>query len=310
MTTIATRQGIGFAQPFHPVLYLPNFGDGSDALNTILRGYNAPVPMKIPWIALAPTHLYLPNNTTYIPIWAKVGPNVNITHMWVRIIPPYWVPPSPTPPDINGSQIVQDDRTWVSLNDPNLDGNYSGNVNPGNGPGGPIPKGDYQINLIPEGLNGTLGSIVTTRVTINDNGTAPTDNTPPVIAILNPLSGSIVNGTVNLDAYGDDDQGLQSLQLFVDGMSVANKTMPTTYPYPDIVDAWNSTQTTNGLHVVTAETKDNAGLTTNASITMFVNNTSPASPFVAGYVPSVLIGTSILTIAVAIIGMRKKLVVR
>lgn len=97
-----------------PIGLLANYGDGYDALNTVIQGENAPVPIPIPWIALAPLHIYLPGGAQSIPIWAQVPQGVNITHIYARIIPPYWTPPSPPSPDINGSQMVQDNSSWSS----------------------------------------------------------------------------------------------------------------------------------------------------------------------------------------------------
>ncbi len=63
---------------FPPFGVLPNSGDGVDAMNTIIRGDNAPVPIQYPIIAHIPKRIYIATSvSSQIPIWA-----VNSKHFY------------------------------------------------------------------------------------------------------------------------------------------------------------------------------------------------------------------------------------
>ena len=170
---------------FPPFGVLPNSGDGVDAMNTIIRGDNAPVPIQYPIIAHIPKSIYIATSvSSQIPIWAVIQNTSTVDHVWARVIPPYWQPPTPPSPDVNGSQIVQDDQSvkLIPLYDQIGTGNYTSNAD---GKYFGQYNGTYYINFIAQG-DGGIGPIVTESATLNQNGTAPVDNTPPMVAITNP----------------------------------------------------------------------------------------------------------------------------
>ncbi len=175
----------------------------------------------------------------------------------------------------------------------NADGKYFGQYN-----------GTYYINFIAQG-DGGIGPIVTESATLNQNGTAPVDNTPPMVAITNPQSGAIINDSINITAYGDDAQGLQSLGLFIDGVSVANETM-TTYPYPDIEFPLNVTSYSTGVHNITAIATNIAGLTASDTINIGIINPTATNNGIPGYDTYILIGSSIMSIASVYLIKRRK----
>jgi hypothetical protein len=292
---IITFPQISFPIPINipPQYFLPNGGDGMDAVSTPIKGFNPFNIIYYPIISAVSKHTYLPNSTIYIPIWAKIQNISTVAHIWARVMPPYWTPPSPPNPDTQGSQIIQDLTTpMIELSDQLGDGNYSGYYDAR----GQVP-GDFYINIIPEGEAG-LGPIVTSTVTLNQNGTAPLERTHPVINILSPLNQTFVSGIVNITAYGDDVQGLKSVQLYLDGVSVENQTMPEFYPYPDAIFSCNTTLYGNGVHNITAIATNNAGLTSSITNQVYFYNisNSGSSNSILGYFPIIVIGVSILSL--------------
>ena len=62
------------------------------------------------------------------------------------------------------------------------------------------------------------------------------DNTPPVVAILNPLDGQTVSGTVNIVAEATDNVSLQKVEFYIDGM------LESTVPNPPFDYLWSHSQ--------------------------------------------------------------------
>jgi hypothetical protein len=120
-----------------------------------------------------------------------------------------------------------------------------------------------QARATDTGGNTGLSPVVSIRV----------DNTPPVVAVTSPISGSTVSGTVSVTASASDaTSGVASVDFLVDG---ALQTTVTVSPY---LFSWNTTAATNGSHVLAARAHDNAGnVTTSANVTVTVNNCVPES---------------------------------
>jgi hypothetical protein len=77
------------------------------------------------------------------------------------------------------------------------------------------------------GNNGFSGASVVRVV----SGASP-DTLPPVIAILNPVTGAIVNDTVNVAVQVEDDTGIDRVEYYVDGTLVfSNNQEPYNYQW-------------------------------------------------------------------------------
>jgi hypothetical protein len=271
-----------------PTPFLPNGGDGFDASNTVIRGWNAPVPAPKPKITAMVKHKWV-NTTIAVPVWVQVENATFVKKMWAQIIPPYWSPPEPSQPVDNASAIIQDPNINIVELLPTGNSNYSRTFNP-------VVRGDYRVNIIPEGFGG-LGDIIPSIVTLNDNGLPPTDDTPPMVVITNPLASSTLSGSLTISAHGDDDQVLKSVQIFIDGVKVADQAMPAAYPYPDATVAFDTTKYGNGLHQVKAVATDVANQIGTQTITVFVQNPVAFDPtffittivvFAAGFIIGVV----------------------
>jgi thermitase len=88
---------------------------------------------------------------------------------------------------------------------------------------------------------------------------ATSDKTAPAVAVATPSTGAEVHDLVTVDVQAQDDFGVASIDLLVDGSVVANETGedPTT-PYVYRF-AWDSRQVADGEHRLTARARDAAG---------------------------------------------------
>ena len=122
-------------------------------------------------------------------------------------------------------------------------------------------------------------------ITIAPDGTitvAPSDATPPTVAITSPASGATVSGTVTVTASASDNVGIAGVQFQYNGIN---------FDAEDVFPPYSATAYTNnvpnGSYTFTAVARDAAGnRTTSAPVSVTVSNdatpptvalTSPAS---------------------------------
>jgi hypothetical protein len=106
------------------------------------------------------------------------------------------------------------------------------------------------------------------------------DNAAPTVTITSPTSGSVVNGTVAVNATAADNaggSGISKVEFYVDGTLSSTDTLtPFTF-------SWDTTPLTFGTtHTLSAKAYDNVGpanVTTSASVNVTVNDTTaPTTP--------------------------------
>lgn len=94
------------------------------------------------------------------------------------------------------------------------------------------------------------------------------DTQAPSVLITAPTSGTVSN-TVTVTANASDTVGVTGVQFKLDGNNLGSE--DTNAPYST---SWNTAQTSNGTHTLTAVARDAAGnVTTSASVTVTVSNT-------------------------------------
>jgi len=100
------------------------------------------------------------------------------------------------------------------------------------------------------------------------------DTTPPVVTMTLPVDGATVSGaSVTVSAAASDNVGLAGVQFLLDGFTLGAEA--TVAPYSI---AWNTTQTTSGLHTLTAFARDAAGnVSTSAPVSVTVVSGAPVS---------------------------------
>lgn len=101
------------------------------------------------------------------------------------------------------------------------------------------------------------------------SGPPSSDTQAPAVSLTMPTSGTTVSGvSVTVSADASDDVGVAAVQFLLDGASLGSE--DTTSPYSII---WDSTQTIDGAHTLTARARDVAGnQTTSAGISVTVGN--------------------------------------
>ncbi len=106
-------------------------------------------------------------------------------------------------------------------------------------------------------------------VTVINQGNTPTETTPtttgtpPAIGIVDPSDGATVSGLVNITFVADDEDGILSTEILIDGAVRANATTM----------IWNTTLENNGRHRIVCRATDIEGTPGEASVTVTVNNT-------------------------------------
>ena len=95
----------------------------------------------------------------------------------------------------------------------------------------------------------------------------PEDTTPPIAVISHPLSGQTVSGTVAFTVMAQDDIGIATVELFIDGSSTpVESTSTSTYTY-----SWNTTALeNNSQHTLSAQVTDTSNNTTLAQPIMVI----------------------------------------
>ena len=121
--------------------------------------------------------------------------------------------------------------------------------------------------------NGSSNSAIATG-----SGAAPTDTTPPTIAMTAPLAGATVTGKVTVSASATDNVGVAGVQFILDGVNLGVQV--TTPPY---AVTWDTTTAASGAHTLSAVARDASGNTgTSARVTVTVANgsttTAPTGP--------------------------------
>jgi len=97
----------------------------------------------------------------------------------------------------------------------------------------------------------------------------PADTTPPGIQFVSPINGAIVTGSVTVSANASDNVAVVGVQFKLDGTNLGNEVLAAPYTV-----TWNSTQTSNATHTLTAVARDAAGNRTSVNVSVGVSNAS------------------------------------
>jgi len=93
----------------------------------------------------------------------------------------------------------------------------------------------------------------------------PSDNQAPTVAILVPIDGNTITyrDLVPIVVKATDDIGVTSVDIFIDGQMVI------ALPYAPYVYMWDTSNTVDGPHTITATARDAALNSSTAAITIF-----------------------------------------
>jgi len=108
-----------------------------------------------------------------------------------------------------------------------------------------------------------LGLKISTSITVS------VDNTPPTVAMISPEEDSFISGIANI-TFGFSDDNLESATLSLDGKIISDVTYKTFH-------LWNTTEITDGEHVLTLIVSDKASHTKTIERITTVDNTLPTA---------------------------------
>ncbi|KKN27978.1 hypothetical protein LCGC14_0859030 [marine sediment metagenome] len=233
--------------------HLPSTGDGSDAKNTYLSQGCPPKLIQFPQIKFVPLKFWVAYNLTIINIPLSIGVDnsTGIASVICRVIPEDWTPPEPRDNESMGGWDGNESLYQWELT-PDGNGNFTGSL----AINSPILNSNYLLSFFVKDVDGRRGQVVSTQVGINDDGIAPVDNSNPIVIITNPNENTGLKGVVNITAEGDDDQALDKIQIYLDGVLLKDESMPDYYPYPEVVHSINTSDYNLGLHNITARAVD------------------------------------------------------
>ncbi|MFH0948468.1 MAG: Ig-like domain-containing protein [Elusimicrobiota bacterium] len=125
----------------------------------------------------------------------------------------------------------------------------------------------------------TILQPATAQISVTVNNAVP-DN-PPTVSITSPLNGATVSGTVVVISSASDDNGINRVEFYVDGVL---KSSDTTAPYSY---SWDTTASSDGVHTLKAIAVDTSSQTATVQISVTVSNAiGPLSPSVSFVSPS------------------------
>jgi hypothetical protein len=158
-------------------------------------------------------------------------------------------------------------------------------------------NGSHTLTAVARDAAGNSTTSSGVSVSVNNGGNG--DTTPPTVSITAPLPAEgTLSGSVTVSANASDNVGVVGVQFKLDGANLGAE--DTTAPYSV---AWNTAQTSNGSHTLTAVARDAAGnSTTSSGVAVSVNNggngdTTP--PSVSITAPSATEGTISGSVAVS-----------
>jgi hypothetical protein len=132
-----------------------------------------------------------------------------------------------------------------------------------------VPNGTHWLAAQYTDSSGRIGTSPVVSVNVLNSAS----NNPPTVQVTDPAAGQTVNASVALAATAASQNGIPSVQFFVDSVAVGS---PITAPPYNAF--WNTESTADGTHVVTAQATDSAGLVgTSAPVSVTVDNSHPAN---------------------------------
>ncbi len=110
------------------------------------------------------------------------------------------------------------------------------------------------------------GLISRVKITVGVN------NEPPEIAISGVKQGEYVDGTVYLNITANDENGVKSIEILIDGVEVANYQGQSRVTY-----LWQTTAFEDGMHDIEVVAEDSLGNEKSVSIEVYTDNTPPGA---------------------------------
>ncbi len=126
-------------------------------------------------------------------------------------------------------------------------------------------NGPHVLSVVARDATGATSTPFSIPVSVSNPGGG--DTIPPTVTTL-PVPGGAASGTMTLAATAADNAGVVGVRFQLDGRPLGDEVAD-----PPYVISWDTTKTTNRLHLVTAVARDAAGnKTTSAPVSVLVSN--------------------------------------
>jgi hypothetical protein len=129
-------------------------------------------------------------------------------------------------------------------------------------------NGSYTLSAVARDAAGNTATAQSVFTITN----AVADTTLPVVAITNPLAGTVKSGTITATATATDNIGVAGVQFKLNGVNVGSEVL--TSPYSVSID---TTKYTNGSYTISAVARDAAANTATAQAAFTITNTVSAA---------------------------------
>jgi hypothetical protein len=170
------------------------------------------------------------------------------------------------------------DGSWITnlKNLTNEDAPSSNNTDGSYFKVGPLDVSAYKGSALQVAFVVSTDSSLPTTFRLDDVSlqvSTTTDN-PPTTSITSPTNGATVSGTVTVNATSNDDNGVTTLEIDIDGSVKTSNSNSGSLAY-----SWNTTLFSNGQHTIVSKAGDAAGhVTTSSSVFVTVSNGILAAP--------------------------------
>ncbi|MFE8605597.1 Ig-like domain-containing protein [Archangium violaceum] len=148
------------------------------------------------------------------------------------------------------------------------------------------PVGAYTLTTRAYSLSGNV------EVSAPVNVTVARDTTPPTVSITSPTAGTLIRGTVSVQATATDQSQLSRVEFYVDGALIGSDTSS---PY---AISWSPGSAADGDHTLTARAYDsagNVGTSPGVLVTVSSDSTPPTASVTAPAQGATVSGTIILS---------------
>ena len=135
-----------------------------------------------------------------------------------------------------------------------------------------LANGKHNLTAVAVDTSGNKATSAAVSITVNNTST-----TPLTVSITSPVPGATVSGTVTVVATATASDAITGVQFLLDGANLGSKV--TSSPYSI---SWDTTKTSNGSHVLSAQATDQAGKTATSSNVNVTASQSSAPPPPAG----------------------------
>ncbi len=156
-----------------------------------------------------------------------------------------------------------------SMTSTDSNGNYS-NTSPYGWTGTVNPQ---KVGYVFEPENRSYSNVIE-----NQTGGDFTGYPPPSVSITSPIFGSILKGTVAIEADASSASGISKVEFYIDNSKIGEDT---SQPYEY---SWNTTADPDGLHEIKVIAQNVKGQTSQDQVNIRVNNNEAPNPVISGQV--------------------------